>query len=137
MLKAIITFNCLEHPLNIRFRVEQFFFHESLNIYGALFKPFTPFEYDRFEPIADKLKAGEHAGRPKTDDNMPRSNGLCHPFFRRFFNVYRKVFSVLKAVGGMNHERYVVVELLLITGIKRLAQHFDYMYSCPANVQFL
>jgi hypothetical protein len=58
-------------------------------------------------------------------------------FFCRYFGVERKVVSVLKAVGGLNNEREDIVELLLITGIKRLAQDFDNAYGCPANVEFL
>ena len=55
---------------------------------------------------------------------------LHFSFFRYCFGVYRKVFFVVKAVGSMNNEGYIVVELLLIAGIKRLAQHFDDVYGC-------
>jgi hypothetical protein len=37
----------------------------------------------------------------------------------------------------VNHEREDVVELLLIARIKRLAQDFDDVNGCLANVQFL
>jgi hypothetical protein len=37
----------------------------------------------------------------------------------------------------LNNEREDIVELLLITRIKRLAQDFDDVNGCPANVQFL
>ena len=54
-----------------------------------------------------------------------------------YFGVERKVFPVLEAVGGVDREREDVVELLLITGIKRLAQDLDDVYGRLANVQFL
>jgi hypothetical protein len=91
--------------LDIRFRVEHLFLHEFLNIDMALFQLFTPFEYDRLEPIGNQLKSGEHSRRTKADDNRPLSAVLQYSFFRYCFGIERKVLLVGKTVGSMNHER--------------------------------